>query len=154
MITKFAGLLFFLLSITFLPSCKSVKEPVLKGIEKVRVKRVGLKESNLDFEILFFNPNNYRLKLKKASGEAWLDGNSLGRFTIDTLVHIPANGDFRLPVQLKIDMRHFVENMAAALMDKIVLLKLDGVAKAGKGIIFINYPIHYEGKQKLGELLK
>ena len=51
-------------------------------------------------------------------------------------------------------MNHFVENIAAAFMDKQVTLKVEGVAKAGKGIIFINYPIRYEGKQKLLELMK
>lgn len=149
-----SGLIFCLIAIILLSSCKSVKEPELKRIEKVIVKRFGLKESHLDFEILLFNPNNYRLKLKKASGEAWLDGNSLGHFTIDTLIQIPANGDFRLPVQLKMDMRHFVENMAAAFMDKFVILKVDGMARAGKGLIYVNYPIRYEGKQKLKELLR
>ena len=104
--------------------------------------------------MLFFNPNKYRLKLKKASGDAWLDGNLLGHFTIDTLIRIPALGNFRLPVKLKMDMGHFVENIAAAFMDKQVILKVDGMARAGKGLIYVNYPVRYEGKQKLRELLK
>lgn len=151
---KISGLLFALIAISLLPSCKSVKEPELKGIEKVRVNRFGLKESNLDFEIHLFNPNNFRLKMKKATAEVWLDGNPLGNFTIDTLIHIPAKGDFRLSVQMKMDMRYFVANMAAAFMDKLVTLKVNGMAKAGKGIVFINYPLRFEGKQNLGELLK
>lgn len=151
---SFCSFLICLLALALLSSCKAVKNPELKGIEKVRVQQFGLKESSLSFELLFFNPNNYRLKLKEASGDVWLDGNPLGHFTVDTLVHIPTQGDFRLPVQLKIDMSHFVENISAAFTDKQVTLKVDGMAKAGKGFIFINYPVRYEGKQKLGELLK
>lgn len=154
MIKSFSPIPLCLAIVSIFSSCKSVKEPELKGIEKVSVKRFGLTESNLDFEILFFNPNNYRLKLKNATGEAWLDGNPLGQFTMDSLIHIPAKGDFRLPVQMKMDMRHFVSNMAAAFMDKQVTLKVNGMARAGKGIVYINYPIKYEGKQKLSELLK
>jgi LEA14-like dessication related protein len=115
---------------------------------------LGLKASNLSFDIIFFNPNNFRLKLKDANGDAWMDGNMLGHFTVDSLIHIPAQAEFRLPVQLKMDMSHFIENISAAFMDKQVILKLDGMARAGKGFIFINYPIRYEGKQKLSELLK
>ena len=151
---KFFSFLLCLSAVAFLSSCKSVKDPELKGIEKVRIQRFGLKESSLSFDLLFFNPNNYRLKLKEANGNAWLDGNLLGHFTVDTLVHIPAQGDFRLPVQLKMDMSHFVENISAAFMDKQVVLKVDGMAKAGKGFVFINYPIKYDGKQNLRELLK
>lgn len=154
MIKHFAPLLFCLVVLGFLLSCKSVKEPELKGIEKVKVKRFGLTESNLDFEILFFNPNNYRLKLKRASGEAWLDGNPLGNFTIDSLIHIPAKGDFRLPVQMKMDMRHFVSNMAAAFMDKQVTLKVDGMAKAGKGLVYVHYPLRFDKKIKLSEFMQ
>ena len=94
------------------------------------------------------------MKLKEASGDAWLDGNPLGHFTVDTLVLIPALGDFRLPVQMEMDMRYFVENISAAFTDKLVTLKLDGKARAGKGLIFINYPVRFEAKQKFSELMK
>ena len=143
-----------LVTVAFFPGCQSVKDPELKGIEKVGINRLGLKESSLTFDLLFFNPNNYRLKLKEASGDAWLDGNLLGHFTVDTFLHIPSKGDFRLPVRLRMDMSHFIENISAAFMDKQVILKVEGTAKAGKGIVFINYPVRYEGKQKLRELLK
>ena len=124
------------------------------GIENVRTGRVGLIESSLTLNLHYFNPNNKRLKFKKGEGDAWLDGNPLGHFSIDTLIHIPSRSDFRLPVKLIMDMRYFVENMSAAFSGKEVTLKVDGMARAGKGIIFINYPLHYEGKQKLSDLMK
>lgn len=152
--TRFFSLFTFLVLGSFLYSCGSMKEPELMDIENVRVNRLGLNESSLTLTLYYFNPNNNRLKLKKAEGDAWLDGNPLGHFTVDTLIHIPAASGFRLPVQLKMDMSHFVENISVAFLDKEVTLKVDGVVRIGKGIIFVNYPIHYEGKQKLGELLK
>jgi LEA14-like dessication related protein len=151
--TRFLSIYTFLILGLFLSSCKSLKEPELMGIENVQVGRLGIKESSLTLTLHYFNPNN-GLKLKKAEGDAWLDGNPLGHFTIDTVIHIPARADFRLPVKMSMDMSHFVENMSIAFSGKEVILKVDGVARAGNGIISINYPIHYEGKQKLGELLK
>ena len=138
----------------FLLSCGSVKEPELKGIENVRVDRFGLKESNLFLDLRYSNPNNYRLKLKRAEGNAWLDGNPLGHFTVDTLIHIAGHSDFRLPVKMKMDMSHLLQNVSAVLLGKEVTLKIDGMARIGKGFVFINYHIHYEGKQNLGDLLK
>ena len=149
-----SGFLICLITVAALSSCQSVKEPELRGIGNARVQHLGLLESSLRFEILFFNPNNYRLKIKDASGDAWLDDQLLGHFTVDTLVHVPALGEFRLPVELKMDMSHFLENISAAFTDKQVTLKMEGMARAGKGLFFINYPIQYEGKQKLSELLK
>ncbi len=152
--TRFSSLYTFLVMGIFLSSCGSLKEPELIGIENVRVNRLGLAESSLTLTLHYFNPNNKRLKLKKAEGDAWLDGNPLGHFTIDTLIHIPARSDFRLPVKLSMDMRYFVENMSVAFLGKEVTLKVDGVARVGKGIFFINYPIEYEGKENLDGILK
>jgi LEA14-like dessication related protein len=152
--TRYYFFYIFLILGFFSFSCRSLKEPELLDIENVRVGRFGLKESSLSFNLHYFNPNDNRLKLKNAEGDAWLDGNPLGHFTMDTLIHIPARSDFRLPVKMRMDMSHFVENMSIALLGKEVTLKVDGVARVGKGIIFINYPVHYEGKQKLGDLLK
>ena len=99
-------------------------------------------------------PNNTRLKLKSAEGEAWLDYNFLGHFTVDTLIKIPANDLFRLPVKLKIDMSKIVQSSVLAFLNPEVLIKVIGKARVGKGFVYINYPIKYEGKQNLRQLLK
>ena len=135
-------------------SCGSVKEPELKEISAMRVSQLGLKESTLSFDLEYFNPNNFQVKLKEAEGDVWLDEKLLGHFTIDTLIHIPARADFRLPVKLKADMNQLLKNSLAALLNKEVLIKIQGSANIGKGLIFIRYPIWYEGKENLGELLK
>ncbi len=137
----------------FYNSC-SFKDPELVAIENVKVEKLGLRQSALNLELRYFNPNNTRAKLKRAEGTAWVDGNPLGQFVLDTLIRIPANADFRLPLKLQLDMRYFVENMAKAMSDKEVTIKVEGNARVSKSILTINYPIKYEGKEKLSELLK
>ena len=146
----------FLILFTWLSysSCSSVREPELIGIENVKIDRIGLQGSAVTLGLHYFNHNNFRLKLKKAEGNAWLDSNSLGHFTLDTLIHIPANADFRLPIKLKMDMKYFIANMRMAISGKEVLIKVDGTARAGKSFFYGNYPIKYEGKVKLDELMK
>jgi LEA14-like dessication related protein len=143
----------FLVLCLFL-SCGSVIEPDFKGIENVKLSQAGLNESSLTLDLYYFNPNKYRLTLKEAEGDAWMEGIPLGHFTIDTLIRIPANADFRLPVKLKMDMNYFLQNTAAALFNNEVAIKIEGRARVGKSGIFIHYPIHYEGKQNLRNLLK
>ena len=135
-------------------SCNSMKEPDLRGIENVKMGKLGFKESTVSLDLHYFNPNKSRLKLKSAEGDAWVDERLLGHFIIDTLVHIPGKADFWLPAKLKVDMKNIPQNLSSAFLQKEVTIKIDGMARLGKGMIFINYPIHYEGKQNLGELLK
>jgi LEA14-like dessication related protein len=138
----------------FFPSCVSLKEPDFKGIENIRVSRLGLNESTLNLDLHYFNPNKSKLRLKKAEGDAWLDGNLLGHFTIDTLIKIPATGDFRLPVILEMNMKKLLQNSTALLLKNEVTLRVQGKAKVGKAGVFINYPISYDGKQRTEYLMK
>ena len=115
---------------------------------------MGLQYSAVKLDLLYFNHNKFRLKLKKAEGDAWLDGNSLGHFTLDTLIHIPARDSFRLPLKLKMDMKDFIANMRMAISGKDAFLKVEGIARAGKSVFYGDYPIKYEGKVMLSELMK
>ncbi len=138
----------------FLFSCGEIREPDFRGIENVRVSKVGMKESILFLDLHYFNPNNARLKLKSAEGDAWMEENFLGHFSIDTMIQVPANGDFRLPVKLQLDMNKVLKNSLVAFLSREVTIKVEGKARVGKGPVFINYPIRYEGKQDLEKLMK
>lgn len=140
--------------ILILPSCKAVKEPEFQGIENLRLSKLGLSESTLFLDIRYNNPNNYGLKMKTAEGDAWIENNYLGHFNMDTLVKVPARGDFSLPVKLKVDMSKILKNSLIGLLSPEVMIKVKGNARVGKGFVYINYPVEYEGKQRLDKLLK
>ncbi len=144
----------YLILVIFFASCASLKEPEYRSIGNIRVSKLGFSESTLTLDIHYFNPNNSRLKLKRAEGDAWIENNFLGRFSIDTLIHIPARGEFRLPVKLVVDMRKIIGSSLLALLVNEVTVKVEGKARVGKGFVYINYPLRYEGKHKLGELMK
>jgi len=135
-------------------SCRSIKDPQFQRIENIRLGKLGLNESTLNLDILYSNLNNTSLKLKSAEGEAWLDNTFLGHFTVDTLIKIPANDLFRLPVKLQVDMRKILQSSLLAFLNPEVVIKVNGKARVGKGFVYINYPIKYEGKQNLRELIK
>lgn len=152
--SRITRLILFLTPLLFLASCGKVKAPDFKRIENVRISKLGLSESILTLDLHYYNPNNFRVKLKEAEGDAWIENNLLGHFTIDTLVHIPANAEFILPVKLEVAMGKIFKNSLAVFLSKEVVIKIEGKARLGKGLVYINYPIRYEGKQDLEKLLK
>lgn len=150
-------LLYFVLAGVFgflLPSCNAVKEPEFQGIENLRLSKLGLSESTLHLDIRYNNPNGYGLKMKSAEGDAWIENSYLGHFSMDSLVKVPARGDFNLPVKLKVDMSKILKNSLVSLLSPEVMIKVKGNARVGKGFVYINYPVEYEGKQRLDKLLK
>ena len=144
---RYSPLLFLLL--TGLISCGSLQSPEFKNVDNIRVEKLEKKESILLVEVRYYNPNKTRLQLKSASGEAWIDGQSLGTFRVDSLVQVPARGDFSLPVTLKTELGKLLQHSFSAMLGREVHIKLKGKARVGKGFIFINYPIEYEGKTRL-----
>ena len=146
-----SGTLFLAVLMT---SCQSIQKPELNGIENFRVSRMGNRESTLTLDLNCYNPNKSRFVLRRAEGEAWLDSIYAGHFTVDTLVRIPASGDFRVPVKLRMDMKFLLKNPVSSLLRTEKMVRLEGKARVGKSGIFINYPIKYEGMQDLGKLIK
>lgn len=142
-----------LLAVLF-SSCGHFHEPEFKGIKNLNIGQFNFKESTFNLELDYYNPNKSGLKIKEAAGDAWADGQYLGHFTMDTLVRINGLSDFSLPVKFKADMKLLLKNSFNSLLGKDAMLKVEGKAKVGKGRIFINYPIRYEGMHNLGELVK
>lgn len=134
-------------------SCGSIKDPEFLGVDRFRISRLGREVSLLSMDLRYQNPNKSGLQLKSAAGSIWLDGRFLGDFKTDTGVRIPSRGPFIIPVTLEVNMKRILENSISVLLDPEVTVKLEGKARVGKGLIFLNYPIRYEGKQDLSKLL-
>ena len=147
--------LFFVpLVVLAMASCKNMKDPVFVGIENVKMGSVGVTESLVTLDIRYHNPNSFNGSLKQAQGDAWMDSTYLGHFVADSTIHIPANGEFLVPVRLMMDMKQILKNSFAALMNEEVLLRIKGNAKAGRSGFYKNFSLNYEGKQNLRALFK
>lgn len=150
---RFPSFLFVLVAIVVLPSCQSFQAPEFKNVDNIRLGKMGKKSSSILADVWYYNPNRTRLKLKSAKGEAWMDEVYLGRFEVDSAVNIPAQGNFRLPVILDADMNKLLQHSLTAVLSKEVRIRIKGSARVGKSPFFINYPIEYEGKQRLDQLM-
>jgi LEA14-like dessication related protein len=146
--------LYGLIFLMFVSACGKFKEPEFRGIENIQTEKVGLSGTTLKMDLIYFNPNPSRITLKKAEGNAWLDGNALGQFSIDSAIRIEPKSSFRLPARLQLDMKNVLRNSVSALFNDELILKIEGKAKVGKSGIYINYPIKYEGKHDISGLLK
>jgi LEA14-like dessication related protein len=122
------------------------------GVRNVKVIQFGLKESTVGLDVKYYNPNKFPVTMKKANVDVYVNDSYFGNTKLDSTITIPRRDTFYLPVILKVDMNTTVMQLIQALGSgqQKVKVKLDGNARVGRGGIFINYPIKYEGMQKLG----
>ncbi len=138
----------------FLASCGGIKEPEFREIEDLRMSRLGLTKSTFKGSLVYLNPNKFGLKLQSAEGDAWIENELLGHFTIDSLIYIAPRSEFRLPVSLEVGTGKMIKNSLIAYLSKEVEVRFEGKARLGKGFIYINYPFNYTGKHNLDSLLR
>lgn len=121
------------------------------GVRNFKVLQFGLKESTVGADVEYYNPNKYPVTMKGAAVDVYVNSNFFGKTTLDSAIEIPKKDTFLLPVILKVNMNSTAMGLIQTLVTghDSVRIKLNGSAKIGRGGIFINYPIRYEGMQKI-----
>ena len=130
-------------------SCSKPKGFEYKGLNNVKVKNVGFEYVDLSLNLVCYNPNNFKLDLKQVDCEVYIDNRFLGKYTLDTLMHIPKKQNFELPSQMRVSMGGVFKNAFSMFMNKEVLIKVKGKTKIGKGFIFLDVPFTYETRQAI-----
>jgi len=132
-----------------LVACAKPVAPEYKGLDNLRINTLGIGESAISADLMYYNPNNFKMKLKYGEMNVYLNNRFLGKTILDTLTVVPAHDDFRIPVSMKVDMKQVYANALDILLNNEVNIKLDGFARLGKAGVSFNVPIKYEGKQKI-----
>ena len=141
--------LFYCLPLLLILSCSTPKGFEYKGLNNVKVDNVGFEYLDLSLNLVYFNPNNFKVDLKKVDCDVYIDNRYLGKFALDTLMHIPKKQNFELPSRMRVSMGGVFKNAFSLLMNKEVLIKVKGKTKIGKGSIFFDVPFTYETKQTI-----
>ena len=130
----------------------SCKKPVgfeYRDIKDFKVAALGFDKSTVSMNLVYFNPNNFAVNLKHVDCDVYVDHNYLGKYVLDTLMHIDKKSEFALPSKMDIDMKNVFKNSLGALFGQDILLEVKGNTRVGKAGIFINVPFSYSGRHKV-----
>jgi len=139
----------FLVFILFFCSCQKPRAFEYRDLRNLHLENFGLSKSRVSMDFVFFNPNGFPVDLKKVDCDVYLDSNYVGKFLLDTTMHISQTSEFTLPASLDVDMKNVLKNSLNLLMNNEVVIGAKGTTRVGRGGIYLTVPFHYEGKQKL-----
>jgi LEA14-like dessication related protein len=139
--------LFLLIGLTVLQACQRPHEDIV--LKQVRdIVADATTEPTLKAEAVFFNPNNVGGKLKHINVDIFVNGKKAGKVEKDYKIKIPANGEFSVPLEVKLNMKElgFVDTLLGMLGGK----KFD-VEYVGKlGLVYrgipIKVPVNYKSQ--------
>lgn len=143
-----------LLAAATISSCHAPRDLAYVGIENFGMKHASLKTTTLSMDVELYNPNHYKMKLKKADLDVYVNNNRLGKVNIKGKMTVPRQDTFALPVMLDVDLANALPNMLQLAFKSEVEVALKGSVKAGRHGIFITIPVNYTGKQDIRQSLK
>jgi len=137
-------LLFFLFTTSLFVSCGPPKALEYRDFKNFSIEKLGFSTSTAKMELVYFNPNNFGLQLKRTDLDIYIDNVLLGHTTQEYQITIPKKEEFSIPIQLSVDMRNLLKNSLHLAAKKQVMVKLTGSIKVGKANVFISFPVKYE----------
>ncbi len=110
---------------------------------------MGFDRTTLAMELVYFNPNGFGVDLKKVDCDVYVDNTYLGKYLLDTSMHIPRRAEFMLPSRIQVDMKAVLKNGLNLLFSKEVLVNVKGTTKVGKAGFYKTVPFNYEARHTL-----
>ena len=130
-------------------SCATPKDFEYREIRNIRVGKMGFGGTDINLDLVYFNPNGYGVDLRKVDCDVYVDNVYLGKCQLDTTMHISRKAEFVLPTRVQIDMQSVLKNGLAMLFNKEVLINVKGTTRVGRAGFFKTVPFNYETKQVL-----
>ena len=143
---KMTCYLLALIIATVFMSCSSPKMLEYRDYKNFKINSPGFTNTNISMDLIYFNPNNFGLQLRKVDLDIFIDNNLLGHTLLDTLIQIPKNNTFLLPISVNVDMKNAFKNSLSTILGMEVTVKATGRLKVGKANVFMSVPVNYEGK--------
>ena len=110
---------------------------------------MGFDKTILAMDLVYYNPNGFGMELKKVDCDVYVDNTYLGKFQLDTLMHISRMSEFMLPSKIVVDMKAVLKNGLNLLFSKEVLINVKGTTRVGKAGFYKTVPFDYEARHTL-----
>ena len=129
-------------------SCRAPRDLEFREYNGVSLDNMSFTSSTLKMNLVYFNPNNFGLELKRTELDIYVDSTFLGHSSQELQVAIPRRDVFSIPLKVELDMKNLLKNGLTTLMNKEVLVRAVGNVKVGKAGVYKNIKVDYSSKQQ------
>jgi len=134
--------------VVFMPSCRAPKDLEFREYNSVSLDNMGFSSSTLKMNLVYYNPNNFGLELKRTELDIYVDSTYLGHSSQELQVAIPRRDVFTIPLKVDLDMKNLLKNGLTTLFNKEVTVRAVGNVKVGKAGVYKNFKVDYSSRQQ------
>src|SRR6476620_11101052 len=129
-------------------ACNKPQSFEYRGMQNLKIDSIGLESSKISLELVYFNPNNFGADLRNVNCDVYINHNYLGKYVLDTVMHIARRSEFSIPSSMNVDMKNIFKNAIGTFLSRQVLVEIKGSTKVGKSGFFITVPFTYSAMEK------
>ncbi|MBL0359134.1 MAG: LEA type 2 family protein [Chitinophagaceae bacterium] len=137
----------YLFATAILLSCSTPKALEYRDFKNFTIEKLGFASSYIKMDMVYFNPNDYGLQLKRTDLDIFINDVYLGHTAQEYQITIPRKDTFAIPLKIEVDMKNLLKNGVNLLFLNEVTVKVTGSVKVGKANVFMGFPVKYEGRQ-------
>ena len=134
--------------VIFMSSCRAPKDLEFREYNSVSLDKMSFSSSTLKMNLVYYNPNNFGLELKRTELDIYVDSTYLGHSSQELQVAIPRRDVFTIPLMVELDMKNLLKNGLTTLLNKEVMVRAVGNVKIGKAGVYKNIKVDYSSKQQ------
>lgn len=142
-------LLFFAIVFLLFTACQKPQGFEYRNAKNVKIEKLGFDKTTLSMELVYYNPNGFGVDLRMVDCDIYIDNHYLGKYRLDTLMHIPRRSEFILPSRIDVNMQSIFKNALTVLFNREILLNVKGKTRVGKAGFFKTIPFDYEARHKI-----
>ena len=129
-------------------SCKKPESFEYRDLRNFKIDSLGFENSSVSMDLVYFNPNNFGVDLKNIDCDVYVEHNYMGKYQLDTTMHIAKRSEFTVPSKMVVDMKNLYKNTLTSIFTKELLLEVKGTTRLGKAGIYITVPFSYSGRHE------
>jgi len=129
-------------------ACNKPQSFEYRGMQNLKIDSIGLESSKISLELVYFNPNNFGVDLRNVNCDVYINHNYLGKYVLDTVMHIARRSEFSIPSSMNVDMKNIFKNAIGTFLSRQVLVEIKGSTKVGKSGFFITVSFTYSAMEK------
>jgi LEA14-like dessication related protein len=145
---RFNLLLAVSLVAAIMTSCSAPKDLEFREYNSIALDKMGFSSSTLSMNLVYYNPNNFGMELRRSELDIYIDSTFLGHSSQDLQVAIPRRDVFTVPLKVQLDMKNLLKNGLATLINKQVNVRAVGSVKVGKAGVYKSFKVDYSGNHQ------
>ena len=130
-------------------ACKPKEEIVLRNVRDIVID--ANTEPTLRAQAILYNPNNIRIKLRSAEIDVYVNGKKSGRIDQELKMMIPAEAEFTVPLEVKLNMKELglMDTLMGMLGGKKLKVEYKGSIRLTYKGVPIRVPINHQSEVRI-----